>query len=527
MADYSAPAQTFSNPSYNVDPVVKRTGKGYTPLDMLEMVQTARGMTSLQKEQALLEPGIQEGIARSRGAVASADTAEIGANTAKLENQLKHQNYASRQMLTLLNSDKPVTADDIKGTVTSIMKNSGAPDNAIKQALAALPAGGTDRENRAFIARHATNSLSAESQLEKLFPAAVGTNVGGAVVPLSGGGPLAYTAPGTQVGPAQATTISPQVATNQITGAPMVIGGGRGVGTQPTVGGPAYGINAQPVNPVSTIGQPMAAPTRQPQAQPMSQPSAQPPTQPQGQVVTQPVGQSQPKVQGGAQLQQLPNESPANFNARVAQVQNSFVKAQDQFNNTGSEFGHIPTIKNINNNIIGLLKDPDVNTGSVQNYLSKKLGKENLSAKEQELAKYLGQRVQNLSPKSDADAANKKEAYGSLQMKKEALMDLVRQDQAWVTSQELQAKGVLNNGGSATNPNFGRVAEFNNQFTQFASDPALMKYIAIIGENPDKAQLDKSDIADLQKDFGSMTAEQRQKMELKRKTLLKLVNGGK
>jgi hypothetical protein len=223
----------------------------------------------------------------------------------------------------------------------------------------------------------------------------------------------------------------------------------------------------------------------------------------------------------------LPNESPANFNLRVAQVQNSFVKAQDQFNNTASEFGHIPTIKNINNNIIKLLKDPEVNTGSVQNFLSKKLGKENLSPKEQELAKYLGQRVQNLSPKSDADAANKKEAYGNLQMKKEALMDLVRQDQAWVTSQELQAKGVLNNGGSATNPNFGRVAEFNNQFTQFASDPNLMKYISIIGENPDKAQLDKGDIADLQKDFGSMTAEQRQKMELKRKTLLRLVNGGR
>lgn len=516
MADYSAPVQTFSSPSYNVDPVVKRTGKGYTPLDMLEMVQTARGMTSLEKEQALLEPSIRQGVA-------AAKTAEVGANTAQLENQLKHQNYASRQMLTLLNSPKPVTADDIKSTVTSIMKNSGAPDNAIKQALEALPAGGTDRENRAFIARHATNSLSAESQLEKLFPNATATNVGGAVVPMAGGGPLAYTAPGTQVGPATATTISPQVATNQITGAPMIIGGGRAPGSQPQAGGPSYGVGGQTATPVSQIGQPMAAPTGQPQAQPMSQTQGQSTVKPQG----QPVGQQPSQPQGGNQMQQGANESPDNFNKRVSQVQGSFVKAQDQFNNTASEFGHIPTIKNINNNIINLLKDPEVNTGSVQNFLSKKLGKENLSPKEQELAKYLGQRVQNLSPKSDADAANKKEAYGNLQMKKEALMDLVRQDQAWVTSQELQAKGVINNGGSATNPNFGRVAEFNNQFTQFASDPALMKYISIIGENPDKAKLDKSDIADLQKDFGSMTPKQRQEMELKRKTLLKLVNGGK
>ena len=516
MADYSAPVQTFSSPNYNVDPVVKRTGKGVTPLDMLEMVQTARGMTSLQKEQALLDPSIRQGEA-------AAKTAEIGANTAQLENQLKHQNYASRQMLTLLNSDKPVTSEDIKGTVTSIMKNAGAPENAIKQAIDALPAGGTDRENRAFIARHATNSLSAESQLEKLFPNAASTNVGGAVVPLAGGGPLAYTAPGTQVGPAQATTISPQVATNQITGAPMIIGGGRNVGTQPQAGGPSYGIGGQAVTPVSQVGQPIAAPTGQAPAQPMSQPQGQPTVKPQG----QPVGQQPSQPQGGNQMQQGANESPDNFNKRVAQVQGSFVKAQDQFNNTASEFGHIPTIKNINNNIIKLLKDPEVTTGAIENFFAKKTGMESLSPKQQELAKYLGQRVQNLSPKSDADAVNKKEAYGSLKMKKEALMDLVRQDQAWVTSQELQAKGVLNNGGSATNPNFGRVADFNNKFTQFASDPALMKYIAIIGENPDKAQLDKSDIADLQKEFGSMSPKQRQEMELKRKTLLNIVNGGK
>lgn len=517
MADYSAPVQTFSSPSFSTEPVVKRTGKGFTPLDMLELVQTARGMTNLQKEQALLEPSIRQGIAQ-------AETAETGANTARLENQLKHQSYASRQMLTLLNSDKPVTEDDLKATVTSIMKNSGAPDNAIQQSLAALPKGLSDRENRAFIARHATNSLSAEAQLEKLFPAATSTNVGGAVVPLAGGGPLAYTAPGTQVGPAQATTISPQVATNQITGAPMIIGGGRAVGTQPQAGGPSYGVGGQAVTPVSQIGQPVAAPTAQPAVVPATQ--GQPTQKAPAAQVTEPTAPTA-KISGGAQLQQLPNESPANFNARVAQVQNSFVKAQDQLGNTASEFGHIPTIKNINNNIIKLLKDPEVKTGSVESYLAKKLGKENLSPKEQELAKYLGQRVQNLSPKSDADAANKKEAYGSLQMKKEALMDLVRQDQAWVTSQELQAKGVLNNGGSPTNPNFGRVAEFNNQFAQIASDPMLMKYISIIGENPDKAKLDASDINDLKKEFGKMDKKQLDEMELKRKTLIKLVNGGK
>ena len=52
-----------------------------------------------------------------------------------------------------------------------------------------------------------------------------------------------------------------------------------------------------------------------------------------------------------------------------------------------------------------------------------------------------------------------------------------------------------------------------------------MKYIAIIGDNPGKSNLDESDIADLRKDFGSLSKDKLQKMELKRKTLLNLVNG--
>jgi hypothetical protein len=525
MADYSAPVQTFSSPSYNVEPVVKRTGKGYTPLDMLEMVQTARGMTNLQKEQALLEPSIEAGKAASRAAIAGADTAEIGTNTARLENQLKHQNYASRQMLTLLNSDKTVTADDIKSTVTSIMKNSGAPDNAIKQALAALPAGGTDRENRAFIARHATNSLNAESQLEKLFPAAVPTNVGGAVIPMAGGGPLAYTAPGTQVGPATATTISPQLITDPVTQIQKVIGGGRAPGSQPQGGGPSYGIGGQPSTPVSQIGQPISAPTSQPQGQITAQPSVRPQTQTTSQIQGQTL--NQPTNQGGGQLQPLEGEAPEQTKARQANVTNSYLRAQDQFNNPKSEFGHIPTIKNLNNNILTALKDPEVRTGAIENFLANKTAKETLTPKEQKLAKDLAQRIQGMGPRSDAAAADLKNAFGSMELKKETLTNLIRQDQAWVASEELKSRGVINNAGSGTKPNMQKVADFNNTFTQFANDPALMKYIAIIGENPDKANLDASDINDLKKEYGSMTSKQLQEMELKRKTLLRLVNGGK
>lgn len=490
MADFTPIATMVKGPSID-------------PAQVTGLVNMGRVSQQFQKEQELLPYEIALGKAQS--------------NTAELENLYKHQAASTRDLLKLLNKSDPVTPADIESHVKTTMQNAGAPEKAIKQALMDLPKSGTDKELRAFVARHATNSLTAESQLEKLFPSAQATNVGGAIVPMAGGGPLAYTAPGTQVGPATATTISPQVTTDPITGRPVIIGGGRAPGSQPTGGGFALSPQAAPTAPEATPTPPAKAPA----APTMNAPSGS-----QGAPAAGGVTSRQMSMPAGGQLQQLPNESPANFNARVAQTQGAVAKAQDQFNNPNSEFGHIPTVKTINGNILTLLKDPSVNTGSVQSYIAGKIRQENLSAKEQELAKYLAQRVQNLTPKSDADADAKRKAYGSLELKKEALMDLIRQDNAWVTTQELQAKGVLNNGGDPTNPNFGRVAQFNNQFAKLAQNPKLMKYIGIVGEGQGKVSLDADDVKALQKELGSMSVEDRQKLELQRQTLLKLVNGG-
>lgn len=487
MADFTPIATMVKGPSID-------------PAQVTGLVNMGRVSQQFQKEQELLPYEIAMGKAQS--------------NTAELENLYKHQAASTRDLLKLLNKSDPVTPADIENHVKTTMANAGAPEKAIKQAMMDLPKSGSDKELRAFVAKHATNSLTAESQLEKLFPSAQATNVGGAIVPMAGGGPLAYTAPGTQVGPATATTISPQVTTDPITGRPVVIGGGRAPGNQPTGGG--FSLAPQ--------GAPGAAPT--PPAQAPAAPAMNAPSGNQGAPAGGGVTQRSMSMPSGGQLQQLPNESPANFNARVAQTQGAVAKAQDQFSNPNSEFGHIPTVKTINSNILGLLKDPSVNTGSVQSYIAGKIRQENLSAKEQELAKYLAQRVQNLTPKSDADAESKRKAYGSLELKKEALMDLIRQDNAWVTTQELQAKGVLNNGGDPTNPNFGRVAQFNNQFAKLAQNPALMKYIGIVGESQGKVSLDAEDLKALQKELGSMKPEARQALELQRQTLLKLVNGG-
>jgi hypothetical protein len=69
MADLNS-VQSFANPNFSVEPVVRRNQQqsGTTPLNMLELANTARSLTTLQKEQALLQPSIEQGIAQSKRA---------------------------------------------------------------------------------------------------------------------------------------------------------------------------------------------------------------------------------------------------------------------------------------------------------------------------------------------------------------------------------------------------------------------------------------------------------------------------
>jgi hypothetical protein len=358
--------------------------------------------------------------------------------------------------------------------------------------MSQIPKSGTPAELQLWVGRNGLQSLEAAAHIDRLYPASQLTNVGGKVLPISTGGPLAVVAPGQPAGPGVATTINPQVFTDPITGRPTILGGGGG-------------------NQPATQGAPTAAQGGQmPQGMP--------------QAMQQRVAQQG----GGSQLTQAANESPANFNARVAQTQAEYSNALDQYNNPKSALGHIPTIQNINNNIMSLLKDSSVNTGAIADYLANKTNKGALNPKEQELTKYLQQRIQNLTPRTDNDAASKQTAYGSFNIDKEALKEIVRTDNQWVTSQDLYAKGILHNGANPLNPqnaNYGNVADFKNKFAPFAANPTLMRYISLVGEKQ-KAVLDKEDVGALHKLVGSMSAQERNSLEQQRQQLLKLVNPG-
>lgn len=155
-----------------------------------------------KKAQATLDPEIEQKKAESAKAL-------VGLNSEQLKNAREHFANSSRNLLELL--QKPtVTADDIKNHVMKTMTNAGAPQQAIDLALQNLPTGGTTLENKAFIAKHATNSLSAEAAMDKLLPSATMIAEGGTITPrVMGNELLTGKAPGTAVGQSIGITPSP------------------------------------------------------------------------------------------------------------------------------------------------------------------------------------------------------------------------------------------------------------------------------------------------------------------------------
>jgi hypothetical protein len=134
-------------------------------MSLQEMVDLGRSSTALQKEKALLPSAIQKGQAEAQTAVTQADTY-------KLDNALKHTNQVIQDQQKLLT--KPdLTSDDIVSSAKENAKRMGTPENAVNQALSNLPVNGTPTQLREWLAVNLTKTLSAQTQLEKLYPGGV------------------------------------------------------------------------------------------------------------------------------------------------------------------------------------------------------------------------------------------------------------------------------------------------------------------------------------------------------------------
>jgi hypothetical protein len=149
----------------SIDPSIYGNKEAPKGMSLSDIVDLSRSSTALQKEKALLQPGIEAGQAASKQAVAQADTAQ-------LENNIKHVNNVIQSQQRLLT--KPdLTADDVIKSVKEHAKNAGTSDQQVNQALQGLPVGGSAADLRSWLAMSLSKTLSAQSQLEKVYPQGV------------------------------------------------------------------------------------------------------------------------------------------------------------------------------------------------------------------------------------------------------------------------------------------------------------------------------------------------------------------
>jgi len=203
--------------------------------------QADLSQTQATKARLTLDPEVQQ-------AQSLAAKAKVELSDAELANLQKHQANSSRNLIKILDSTEPVTPERIKDHVIQTMTNAGAPDKAIIQAIQNLPKSGTDKELRAYLAKHTLNSLTAEAELERRYPNAQMLNTGQEAVPVTMGNPsLAMQPPGTQVGLPIQMQLPPSTATVSQTGQPGYLGAQKTPGFVPSALPPNAGLGTEDI----------------------------------------------------------------------------------------------------------------------------------------------------------------------------------------------------------------------------------------------------------------------------------------
>lgn len=217
MAGFNfTPIQIQSQPQTSLADMmnIARGAQAYQQAQQLNPLQIQQAQQALQLQNLQTQKAAQTLEPEVSLAKTQAEQAKLNLNDAQLANLQKQQANSSRNLIKLLDSPEPVTPARIKDHVVATMQNAGASDQAIIQAVQGLPTTGTDKQLRAYLAKHTLNSLTAEAELEKRFPTATLVAAGGQILPTQVGAE-AFTGvkPGTQVGQPISITPTPGTAT--------------------------------------------------------------------------------------------------------------------------------------------------------------------------------------------------------------------------------------------------------------------------------------------------------------------------
>jgi len=473
----------MANYNFDTDLTVKPQQYGSNLGDIVKM---AGGIQAYQQAQQINPLEVQQ------------KKAEVDAK--KLTLLRSRSENIAQNIQDLLQRDD-LSYDDIYKKAKEINANQGGDENSLKQVMASFDPKASATQHKASLAQVLAKNLSSQAQLEKLYPAIAQQDVGGNLVSTAQGNPLlAALPPGTPTGPYLQKSLAPTVATSP-TGGPMAFGGG---------GIPQAGnLDNRPTNvQVAPAGGGAMATAMQQNA-------------PRTGVTAQSMGQPKNAGAGPSAIPYVQGEPYDAFKARAGDVAKMPVLAEKSLNISNQD--SIPNQRYTNEKIQKMLENKNLDIGPIANAIANQTGGIGLDANQQEIMKYLEQRIRMESARTNQDQASQRSAFGSFGTNREALKQILYKDNGSLAGQELYQRGILNHAGDINRPNLQSVNKFNNEYAKIA-DPKVVHLIGVIGDKSIK-DLSKSDKNHLAKEFSGMSADQFQNLLDKRQQLIDLVNG--
>jgi hypothetical protein len=144
--------------SFNIDPSISLNVKGPQPITLGDMVNIARGVQDYKQKQQTNPLEIQ--------------AKQLEVNEAQLKNLNNHYDNIIKNTSDLM-ADPDLTTDKIVQRAKEINANSGGNEKTLQQYLIGLPYGGSQKDLKAWLALGQAKTLSAQSRVEKLYPAGV------------------------------------------------------------------------------------------------------------------------------------------------------------------------------------------------------------------------------------------------------------------------------------------------------------------------------------------------------------------
>ena len=288
-------------------------------------------------------------------------------------------------------------------------------------------------------------------------------------------------------------TLAPQVYTTE-TGAPGIIGGAGGNGG---------------------VQNPNVVPTNQPTV----------PTQPLGTTPAKNANQQLVnQFNATGSLQRGPDETYKAYQDRVADLAAKPKQANLALSLANND--SIPNQEFTNNKVLKLLESKNIRVGKLAEAIASKTGGIGLNSEEQEIQKYLEQRIRQNSLRSNQDENSQKMASGSFGTDVNALRDIIYNDKGLLASQRLLNQGILKYQGNPNKPNLAAINDFENKFNMLNQDRNVTHLLGVVGDRS-LEELSKSDVQQLKKVFGGMSKAQMDKLFEKKQELENLVRGAR